>query len=374
MNNNNEKPTQGNDKPKAIEPPPKAIEAPPPKEQPQGNVEAKPTEKKPLSKDQSSQVYTRTKGLENKPTRLSKPATLAVPPDPLLAKEKPQLIGPDVSCGKCKNPNCHAQCLNVKDDESYHENCVREKCKENKGLAFKQPESSLAKEKETPADVKEDPSAVTANNPVTPCTVEPVDAKENPSPVIPKITVTPPPDTKENPSPVIDINPVTPSTLQPMSANEIRSECPLGMGIVECPTSTPSPPSASPPPTAADKVVPKIDGQTQTVISFRGVCKAADLENRPLTSRHVAKGINDIITSNNKTNSDVVVTAISWTSPTELIVNVMDSVTGSLLGSFEVKEWTFTSAYKEGLLEEFETHFLIHYLLDKVKTCKSCVG
>lgn len=85
------------------------------------------------------------------------------------------------------------------------------------------------------------------------------------------------------------------------------------------------------------------------------------------TSSQVNKRIKEIV--KNRKNNEVFLTILSWTNPMDYRVNVSDKKSGHIVGSFDIKECTFQLAYREGVFDDYETQFIVHYFLRKQRKC-----
>lgn len=88
---------------------------------------------------------------------------------------------------------------------------------------------------------------------------------------------------------------------------------------------------------------------------------------RVYTPCQTVKRIKEIMKDRN--NNEVFLTILSWTTPMDYRVNVSDKRCGDILGSFEIKESTFQLAYREGVFDDYETQFIVHYFLRKQRKC-----
>lgn len=97
--------------------------------------------------------------------------------------------------------------------------------------------------------------------------------------------------------------------------------------------------------------------------SFRSsTCKSSC---KIYTSCQITKKIKEIL--KNRSPDEVFLTILSWTTPMDYRVNVSDKKNGDILGSFDIKECTFQLAYREGVFDDYETQFIVHYFLRKQK-------
>lgn len=255
-----------------------------------------------------------------------------------IVREEPKVEDPKPAtefvgaCGKCSNPKCTAQCIKGDDPK-----CKTQKCKDLKKL-----EAQKAKELKK---------------------LEAEKAKEKPPPINPVITI-PPAKEQRHPRWGIIVDRPEPSEIAEEKIAR-KLDIPQGVNV-----STQHATASSPP--APERVVrfrdKKMERQTQTAVTF-GTLNVKCNTKRPYTAKQVERLLKDIVQC--RDTNDIVITAVSWTSSNNLVVNVIDKRNDEILGCFDIKDWTFHSAHKLGVFEKYDAEYLVHYPLSKVE-CQEC--